>query len=67
VHADRGRGALGPRELRGGAAAARAAARVRALDLDTGALALAPDDEVESLLAHLREVEARVLPESAAA
>jgi tetratricopeptide (TPR) repeat protein len=31
------------------------------------ALALAPDDEVEALLAHLREVEARVLPESAAA
>jgi tetratricopeptide (TPR) repeat protein len=31
------------------------------------ALALAPDDEVTALLAHLREVEARVLPESAAA
>jgi tetratricopeptide (TPR) repeat protein len=31
------------------------------------ALALAPDDEVTALLTHLREVEARVLPESAAA
>jgi tetratricopeptide (TPR) repeat protein len=31
------------------------------------ALALAPDAEVETLLAHLRELEGRVLPESAAA
>jgi tetratricopeptide (TPR) repeat protein len=31
------------------------------------ALALAPDPEVDALIAHLREVEARVLPESAAA
>jgi tetratricopeptide (TPR) repeat protein len=31
------------------------------------ALALGADDEVEALLTHLREVEARVLPESAAA
>jgi tetratricopeptide (TPR) repeat protein len=31
------------------------------------ALALAPDDEVTALLTHLREIEARVLPESAAA
>jgi tetratricopeptide (TPR) repeat protein len=31
------------------------------------ALALEPDDEVGGLLAHLRELEARVLPESAAA
>ena len=31
------------------------------------ALALAPDAEVEALLAHLREIEGRVLPESAAA
>ena len=31
------------------------------------ALALGPDDEVGALLAHLREVEARVLPETAAA
>jgi tetratricopeptide (TPR) repeat protein len=31
------------------------------------ALALGPDDEVTALRAHLREVEARVLPESAAA
>ena len=31
------------------------------------ALALAPDDEVTALLTHLREVDARVLPESAAA
>jgi tetratricopeptide (TPR) repeat protein len=31
------------------------------------ALALAPDDEVTGLLAHLRDIEARVLPESAAA
>jgi hypothetical protein len=31
------------------------------------ALALAPDGEVTALLAYLRKVEARVLPESAAA
>ena len=31
------------------------------------ALALAPDPEVDALLTHLREVDARVLPESAAA
>ena len=31
------------------------------------ALALAPDAEVEALLSHLRELEGRVLPESAAA
>jgi tetratricopeptide (TPR) repeat protein len=31
------------------------------------ALAVAPDEEVSALLTHLREVEARVLPESAAA